>query len=136
MTPPRPILTPRNSRRPRLGLTPLIDVVFILLVFFMLASRLEDRRAIPLSAEAEGGGAPGLVGAVLVELRPEGLRLGGAPVTPQALGDRLSARLRERPDQRILIRPASGASMQRLATLLDRLDALGARHVALLAGAR
>ena len=43
---------PRARRRP--GLTPLIDVVFLLLVFFMLASRFGVEGALPLAA---GGGA-------------------------------------------------------------------------------
>ncbi|MFC6760360.1 ExbD/TolR family protein [Sulfitobacter porphyrae] len=40
----------RPRRRP--GLTPMIDVVFLLLVFFMLASRFGQDRALPLSAGA------------------------------------------------------------------------------------
>ncbi len=42
-------------RRHRIGLTPLIDVVFILLVFFMLASSLMDWRGLTL---ATGSGKP------------------------------------------------------------------------------
>ena len=51
-----PIAKPRRRRSP-ISLTPLIDVVFILLVFFMLASSFLDWRSITLaapSAEAYG----------------------------------------------------------------------------------
>ena len=43
-----------SRRRALIGLTPLIDVVFILLVFFMLASSFLDWRAIDLTAPARG----------------------------------------------------------------------------------
>jgi Biopolymer transport protein len=42
----------RGASRRRPGLTPIIDVVFLLLVFFMLASRFGQYRALPLSAGA------------------------------------------------------------------------------------
>ncbi|OOC09384.1 ExbD/TolR family protein, partial [Thioalkalivibrio halophilus] len=42
--------TGRPRRRNLISLTPLIDVVFILLVFFMLASSFLDWRAVELEA--------------------------------------------------------------------------------------
>ena len=42
---------PRHSRRP--SLTPMIDVVFLLLVFFMLAARFGHDLSLPM---ATGGG--------------------------------------------------------------------------------
>ena len=53
---------PRPRRAP--GLTPLIDVVFLLLVFFMLASRFGVEGALPLAASGVTGaweGPPRLV---------------------------------------------------------------------------
>ena len=48
------------SRRRLISLTPLIDVVFILLIFFMLASSFLDWRAIGLDAPADAtAGAAG-----------------------------------------------------------------------------
>ena len=44
---------PQGRRRPLISLTPLIDVVFILLVFFMLASSFLDWRSIDLNAPAQ-----------------------------------------------------------------------------------
>ena len=40
---------PAQGRRRRIGLTPMIDVVFLLLVFFMLAARFGGTDAIPLT---------------------------------------------------------------------------------------
>jgi biopolymer transport protein ExbD len=104
------------------SLTPLIDVVFILLVFFMLASSFTDWRSLRLTAAEAGGAAePGVVGAMLVEVRPGGLRLAGRAVAEEALVARLAAR----PQTRVLVRPAGGVEMQRVVDLLDRLAAAG-----------
>jgi biopolymer transport protein ExbD len=108
------------------NLTPLIDVVFILLVFFMLASSFTDWRSIRLTtAEAGGAAAPGMVGAMLVEVRPEGFRLSGQTMAPNALVARLAARRETHPDTRVLVRPAGGVAMQRVVEVLDRLAAAG-----------
>ena len=47
--------TPRFARR-RLGLTPLIDVIFLLLLFFMLSSTFSRFSQVPVEGGAAGGG--------------------------------------------------------------------------------
>ena len=121
------------ARRARIGLTPLIDVVFILLIFFMLASRFADHRALPLDAASAGAGA-GPEGALLVEIRRDGLRLSGEALAPDALAARLAAHLRARPDLRVLLAPAPGVDLQAAVAALDLLASAGARDVALLGG--
>ncbi|MGF1553317.1 MAG: ExbD/TolR family protein [Paracoccaceae bacterium] len=123
----------RKAARPRarLGLTPLIDVVFILLVFFMLASRFTDWRAIELTTAGASGTAASYEGAMLVRVEAGAVLFGG-----RAIGlDRLEARLAERlagvPDQRVLVQTAPGVATQRLVDVLDRLDAAGVRDLAL-----
>lgn len=70
----------RPRRRP--GLTPMIDVVFLLLVFFMLASRFGQYRALPLSA---GGGTTLCSGPPrLVDIGAEDLRWNGVAVSLDA----------------------------------------------------
>jgi biopolymer transport protein ExbD len=119
------------------SLTPLIDVVFILLVFFMLASNFLDWRSIRLTAAAPGGvAAPGMVGAMLVEVRPEGVRLSGQPMAPDALAARLAARVETHPETRVLVSPAGGVEMQRVIDLLDGLSAAGIPRLDLVRGGR
>lgn len=120
----------RPRRRAAVSLTPLIDVVFILLVFFMLASSFIDWRSVELGAAGAARGG-GIEGAMLVDLRPDDLRLAGEPMSLAQLAERLAARLETHPEQRIIVRPRDGADMQRLADLLDRLEAVGARDVLL-----
>lgn len=44
-------LEPERHRSPSISLTPLIDVVFILLVFFMLASRFSQWKDLPVNVQ-------------------------------------------------------------------------------------
>lgn len=111
---------PRPRRRP--NLTPMIDVIFLLLVFFMLASRFGTDRALPLVFTGSGtaySGPPRLV-----ELAPSGLLLNGRPITPEALAPALAA-LMQGPQDIIILRPRDGSDLQSLVTLMDSLAASG-----------
>lgn len=120
---------PRSRRRARISLTPLIDVVFILLVFFMLASNFLDERAIQAATPAARVGGASLEGALLVELRSDGLRMGGQPLTQADLLTRLGDHAARNPGQRVLVKPAAGILLQQAVTLLDRIVASGLSEV-------
>ena len=119
-------------RRALISLTPLIDVVFILLVFFMLASSFLDWRAIDLTAPAKASGAGRMEGALLVEIRSDGLRLAGEALQERALLRRVTSRLLEKPGQKVLVRPAAGVALQDAIRLLDGLAAAGATDLSLI----
>jgi biopolymer transport protein ExbD len=113
-------------------MTALIDVVFILLLFFMLASSFLDWRSIRVAGRGGAGAArPGLEGALLVDVRIEGIRLSGMTVSPDELSRRVRELVAERPGQRVIVRPGAGVSVQRTVAVLDRLDAAGAGDVTL-----
>ena len=83
---------PRRARR--ISLTPMIDVVFLLLVFFMLAARFGVEGVLPVTPAGGGGSWSGPPR--LVDVRPDGVTLNGAPIAPEALADALD-RLSEAP---------------------------------------
>jgi biopolymer transport protein ExbD len=114
----------------RISLTPLIDVVFILLVFFMLASNFQDWRAIPLQSSGRGAGGE-MRGALLVEVTAQGPRLAGEALPMPDLIDRLRARRAEDPDAALLILPRAGVDTGALVGVLDRLEASGLRDLTL-----
>ena len=127
-----------TRRRALIGLTPLIDVVFILLVFFMLASSFVDWRAIELAApSAETSGAGGLVeGALLVEVRADGLRFAGETLPLSTIAERVAARLAAAPDTAVLVKPVPGVTLQSSVTVLDRLAKTGAVNLSLVRDAQ
>lgn len=109
-------------RRRRASLTPMIDVVFLLLVFFMLASRFGAEGALPAAAAGAGGewrGPPRLVG-----IAPDALRLNGLDVAPEALAAALRP-LMTREGDPVILRPEDGATLQRVIDVADALRAAG-----------
>ena len=80
---------PARRPRRRINLTPMIDVVLMLLVFFMMVSRFGGTQGIAVQPATGTGGA--WVGPPrLVSLEGQGLRLNGGAVTLEALPGRLA----------------------------------------------
>ena len=124
---------PSNGRRRNLiSLTPLIDVVFILLVFFMLASSFLDWRSISLDAPKQTGGAMSLERALLIEVRKDGLRLDGETMSMDRLVTRASATLKRKPDRAVLVRPDDGVPVQDVVMVVDALAAAGVGNLSLI----
>lgn len=120
-------------RRAIISLTPLIDVVFILLVFFMLATSFMESRVLDLDIK-KSGGAGSMTGAMLVELRKDSLRLSGHLLSEDALLNKLGARFNEMPDQKVLIKPEAGVPLQRAVDLIDHIAAKGGQDVSFVSG--
>ncbi len=121
---PRRLADRRRPRRALISLTPLIDVVFILLVFFMLASSFLDWRAISLQTPrvASGGGA--MEGAVLVDIRAGDVRLSGQSMSVAEAVAELTARVSTNPELRAFLRPDAEVSLQRTIDVMDALAAV------------
>lgn len=135
---PRPSFKAQNRRARRrslISLTPLIDVVFILLLFFMLASSFLDLRSIVLDAPGEGRGTPSVEGALLVDVRLDGIRYAGQYVGMAELSQRVRIVLADTPDRRVLVRPAPGVKLQDTVRVLDALSSAGVRHLSLMESA-
>jgi biopolymer transport protein ExbD len=129
------MFTRPRKRRALVSLTPLIDVVFILLVFFMLVSQFADWRTIRLDAPAEAGGGATVRGAVLVRLHDDGgVDVNGRRVAPDRLAARLRTALDDGPAARVLVQPGAGVTLQRAVRVLDIATAAGAGEVKLLDG--
>lgn len=121
-----------HSKRRRIGLTPMIDVVFLLLVFFMLAARFGGMTQVPLSAATSGSaayeGPPRLL-----SLSEGGIQLNGQDVSLITLSERLGL-LMSSPTDVIIITAKSGASTQTLVTVLDALKEAGLSNIVLAGG--
>lgn len=128
--PPQPH---RRSRRRRslVSLTPLIDVVFILLIFFMLATSYVEWTGIDVTAPGARTGPPSIEGAVLVQVQPDGLRLAGTATTPDELVARITERLKADAAVRIVVETARDVPLQNVVTVLDLLRGAGAADVSL-----
>ena len=119
-------------RRVRVSLTPLIDVVFILLVFFMLASSLLDWRSIEMDTAAKASAKSSKSESVIVDVRKDGIRLGAETVALDTLTERLRRRVEKTPNQRVLVKPAPGVVLQDAIIVLDRLSEAGVTNMSLI----
>jgi biopolymer transport protein ExbD len=101
----------------------MIDVVFLLLVFFMLAARFGQDMALPLTVPASGDvawqGPPRLI-----EVRADAVLLNGTALGPEQLGDALAPLMPTR-DAPVLIRGTTDADVARLVDIIDLLRAAG-----------
>ena len=119
---------PQPRRRP--SLTPMIDVVFLLLVFFMLAARFGQEGAFDLAiggAATEWQGPPRLV-----RIAGDSVQLNGQAVTPEALIQALT-RLTETVSDPIVIRADEGVALQRLLDVMAGLEQGGFTNLVLVA---
>ena len=115
-----------------ISLTPLIDVVFILLVFFMLASSFLDWRSVDRIVSSGMGAKNSAQRAILISLRSDGsIAVGSRSVARPALRSVMTEKLAEKRGQRIVIRSEPGVPLQRAIDTLDLLRTLGATNVSL-----
>ncbi len=123
----------KTARKPRqlVSLTSLIDVVFILLVFFMITSNYQQWRQLPLySADAAGVGE--MSNRVLLVVQPDLLQLDGQAMSSQALTDYIQRKVETRPDLHILLQPGDGVLLQRMVAVLDQIAAAGGRSASII----
>ena len=118
-----------RHRSPSPGLTPLIDVVFILLVFFMLATRFGEWQDLPVQvSEAREVEADDTRVVRIQVLAGAEVELDGESLTSETLAERL----RELPDDtRVQIRGDDAASLQHLLAITDRVRDAGFRDARL-----
>lgn len=116
----------------RIPLTPLIDVVFLLLVFFMLASRFLDLGAVNLDAANAGAHDLAQGDAIRVDLRSDGgIEISGAATARDALVSTLRGLLGARSDVPVVVAPDAAVPVETLLAVLDAVRQAGARHVTL-----
>ncbi len=120
-------LTARPKRKP--SLTPMIDVVFLLLVFFMLASRFGVDTVVPFPLAAGGGSYAGPPR--LVDVTPTEVRLNGVSVALTDLPGALVP-LMETPTDVIILRGRNEATLQQVMTVNARLAEAGYEKVVLI----
>lgn len=119
-------LESKRTAGPLIGLTPLIDVVFILLLFFMLASNLDRFNRVEVGTADVGAAAQGQRSEIFLRVHGDGSyslvdeRIGAAD-----LKRRISAYLERNPSQAVIVHPDDDVRLQSLIDILDQLTALG-----------
>lgn len=112
----------RRRRPRRASLIPMIDVVFLLLVFFMLATRFGTDFTVQMNLASGGDSYSGPPR--IVDVLPEGETLNGVPMATEALFAELAV-LMETPQDTIILRAGEGAVLQRVVDVMVALEAKG-----------
>ena len=122
----------RSRIRDELGMAPLIDVVFQLLLFFMLTSTFVAPEAVGLTLPGSRSAAPAEPKPVTVELTRAGsVLVDGREVAIEELAELLRPRLQQSEDRTVWLRADGGADVQRMVSVVDEIRAAGGKGVAL-----
>ena len=120
--------TPLRARR-RMNLTPMIDVVFLLLVFFMMVSRFGSEPGVTLQLAAPGAGSIWPGPPRLIDVTGAGLALNGRAIAGPDLPASLAA-LMAGPQDPVVLRAGPGADVQDLLAVIDLLQAAAITRLA------
>jgi len=126
-----------SSPRRAVSLTPLIDVVFILLVFFMLAASLQRESGLEVvpALAADPADVPADARVLWYDATVQGLRPRGSDqqLVAEGVAGRVNEARDNHPDQMIVVALIAdeGLSVQALVDYLSALEAGGVRHIRL-----
>lgn len=129
-----PLVRLTAEEDPAPNLAPMIDVILVLTIFFMCATKFSgDERQFELDLPQAGGAA--VVDAArpeVVEVGADGaLRLGPDDVSLAELGTRLTAARGVQPDVAVMIRGEQAVPHGRMAEIYEACRAAGVRRVAI-----
>lgn len=108
----------RQTRRRRLSMTSLIDVIFLLLLFFMLSSTFSRFAEVDLSATNAGSADSSDLERSFLQLGEDTLRVNGQDVGLTALPDRFAEMSPETGRLQAIVSMADDVTAQRLTDLL------------------
>jgi biopolymer transport protein ExbD len=123
-----------NQQGADLELAPMVDVVFQLLIFFVVSwqfARFERDMDISVPSAEESQNIDRQAGEIIVNVRADGaIVLNGLVVTESELLVKLKAISDAYPDQAVILRGASDADFQSIINVLDEIKKAGIWNVA------
>jgi biopolymer transport protein ExbD len=125
---------PRRAEEPELNLTPLIDVVLLLLIFFMLSTRFIDEGRLQLRLP-EAGAEPEAVQVETVEIEitaQGGYQVNGRALannSPETLAEAITRAAGSDRSMPVTIRADARATHQSVVTAMDVAGRAGYRHI-------
>jgi biopolymer transport protein ExbD len=127
------IIRRRERKRARIEIIPMIDVVFFLLVFFMMASlSMTVYRGMPVNLpRAASGSAPPAESAAVTVSRDGQAYLDRQPVTRSVLGERLRGLVAANPAVAIVITADEAVAHGRVVDVLDEIRLAGVTRMSI-----
>lgn len=117
----------------RIDMAPLIDVVFLLLIFFLLTSSFVSRQAINVDLPASSTADAAPESPIVVSILADGsLRVDGEGVDEVELTAVIAAHVSDTPSQEIAVQADKAVGVARLLTVLDAVREGGGEAVSLM----
>jgi len=115
----------------KLSLTPLIDMVFLLVVFFMLTTTFASNEAIDIGFAGDTGEVrPSEKDSIIVEVRKNGLVTVGKKIFRHAdFREHLRKILKKDPKTKILLTSSSSATVQDVVIIMDEIQLAGGSDI-------
>ncbi len=124
----------RKSTAPQVSVAPLIDMMFILLIFFLVTASFARPRALEVERPRAAAAQVLAERPVMVTVHRDGaVFFGGRRVDLLALRRLLRAALSAAPERRVVVDADGRAPVGRLVDVLDECRAAGARHLGIAA---
>jgi len=124
-----PLELKRPVKATAIGLVPLIDVVFILLLFFMLATNFQRTGVVELEAAGENiAGTQSEAKWIFVRVGVSDIRVDDESVSVDLLGREVQTRLAQRSNAQVLVSAPDEVAIQRVVTVMDGLRNSGIRR--------
>ncbi|MBS9402114.1 biopolymer transporter ExbD [Halomonas sp. TRM85114] len=122
---------PRTHRDPvEVNLTPLIDVVFLLLIFFMVSTTFETRQALELELPESVSGLAAEVSPVTLVITATGMyRVGERALTEDELSEVLADQAEQAREYGLVLEADGQARHAAVVRALDLAGTLGIRQV-------
>jgi biopolymer transport protein ExbD len=114
-----------------LEMAPLIDVVFLLLIFFMLTTTFMVQEAVELQIPQSETGGEADPSALVIVLSHSDLTFNGESVSLEELKNALLEPLRADSDRAVTLMTDAEMPVQRILQVMDRIRSAGGRNVAL-----
>ena len=119
-------------KQPPETIVALIDVVFFLLVFFMLIGRMDATAPFDVSPPTAKTGADMPSGGITVSVAADGaLAVDGSAVSDEDLNRAVATRLADTSDTLVRINAHRDAELRNVLPLVTRIETLGAQDVVL-----
>ena len=121
-----------KSNRTKIILTPMIDVLFIILIFFMLVSNFNLNRGISLQSGSSSEASLSRHTLAVVDLNEIRISLNGVEVERDFLVQKLHKLSKNNGEIQIFLRPSGEFSVQNIINLIDELTAQGLSNIYIL----
>ncbi len=120
----------RTRYQIQVPLTSLIDIVFMLLIYFLLTTNFIVEQGIDVNLPDAKASAPQTRQEITVYIDQAGMiYLGKQPVEFNDLFDRLQERIRENPEQLVVIKADGAIILDRAVQVMDIAQAAGAQKL-------